>query len=60
MIGNAINSRLGEPIDPNSVDAITTLYEPAPEIFLAASACMLLIFGLIPLLKRVTKKATIE
>ena len=58
MIGNAINASMNIPL-PNvdtSADAMTTKYIPAPEIFLAAAIATLVIFALIPLLKKVTNK----
>ena len=57
MIGNAINAARNIPLpDQGSADAMTTKYVPAPEIFLAGAIATLLMFALIPLLKRVIKK----
>ncbi len=62
MIGNAINKAKNIPL-PNvetSADAMTTQYIPAPEIFLAAAIAMLLIFVIVPLLKKEVDKAKKE
>ena len=57
MIGNAINAARNIPIsNPDSADAMTTLYIPAPEIFLVAALVALLLFAVIPLLKKSSKK----
>ena len=57
MIGNAINASQNIPLpDKNSADTMTTSYIPAPEIFLAASLVMLLIFAIIPVLSKLTRK----
>ena len=57
MIGNAINARMNIPLpDPGSADVMTTQYIPAPEIFLAGAIFSLLMFGLIPVLVKVSKK----
>ena len=56
MIGNGINSIRNIPLpDTNPEDAMTTSYIPAPEIFLVAAAVTLLLFALIPLLKKTVK-----
>ncbi len=61
MIGNSINAAQNIPLpDKDSADAITTSYIPAPEIFLAASLAMLLIFAIIPVLSKFTKKKVNE
>lgn len=53
MIGNAINAKRNIPLpDSSSADAMTTAYIPAPEIFLVAMGVLLLVFLLIPVLKR--------
>ena len=53
MIGNAINKAKNIPLpDLGSADTMTTMYIPAPEIFLAASIISALIFGIIPLLRK--------
>lgn len=56
MIGNAINSAKNIPLKDGGADTMTTLFIPAPEIFLAAGTVALLIFALIPLLLRVTSR----
>jgi len=55
MIGNAINvaRNLGS---ASENAALTTAVIPAPEIFLAASICALLMFAVIPFLSRLAKK----
>ncbi len=59
MIGNAINSARSIPLQDGGADTMTTLFIPAPEIFLAAAVISLLIFTLIPLLlKTVERSAT--
>ena len=57
MIGNGINARMNIPL-PNmeSADVMTTQYIPAPEIFLAGAIFSLLMFALIPLLVKVSKR----
>ncbi len=58
MIGNKINSIRNIPLpDTNPEDAMTTSYIPAPEIFLVAAAVTLILFAIIPLLKRSVKRA---
>ena len=58
-IGNAINSARNIPLpDIDSADAMTTLYIPAPEIFLAAAIISLLLFALVPVLRRVEKNSS--
>ena len=56
MIGNAINSAKNIPLTDGGADTMTTLFIPAPEIFLAAAILSLVIFALIPLLLKVTAK----
>lgn len=57
MIGNAINAARNIPLpDQSSADTMTTEYIPAPEIFLAASIVALLLFAVIPFLKKAVKK----
>ena len=57
MIGNAINAARNIPIpSDNPADAMTTLYIPAPEIFLVASLISLLLFAIIPLLQKALQK----
>ena len=53
LIGNAINKARALPLpDMSSADTMTTLYIPAPEIFLAGAMVSLLIFALIPALRK--------
>ncbi len=57
MIGNAINKAAALPLpDLGSADTMTTQYIPSPDIFLAGSIAALLMFALIPLLERASKK----
>ena len=57
MIGNAINAGMNLPLpDMESADVMTTQYIPAPEIFLAGALFSLLMFALIPVLRKVSKK----
>ncbi len=57
MIGNGINARMNIPLpDMESADVMTTQYIPAPEIFLAGAIFSLLMFALIPVLVKVSKK----
>ncbi len=56
LIGNAINKIRNIPIEEGNVDTMTTLYMPAPEIFLAGALCALLLFLIIPLLRKSAKK----
>ncbi|MBE6635032.1 MAG: MFS transporter [Ruminococcaceae bacterium] len=55
MIGNAINSAAGIPLPNGGADTMTTLFIPAPGIYLSASITALVMFALIPLLEKVTK-----
>jgi len=51
FIGNAINKARNIPItDTSSPDTMTTLFIPAPEIFIAAAGFLLIVFAIIPLL----------
>ena len=51
MIGNAINKARNIPLgDSASPDTMTTLFIPAPEIFLAAAGVLVTVFALIALL----------
>lgn len=53
MIGNAINRAKNIPLpDLGSADTMTTMYIPAPEIFLAAAVISALMFGIIPFLRK--------
>lgn len=57
MIGNAINRFANIPLpDTTSADTMTTMYIPAPEIFLAGACAALLMFALIPILRRKIKR----
>ena len=56
LIGNAINKARNIPItDTSSPDTMTTLFIPAPEIFIAAAGFLLIVFAIIPLLVKKTK-----
>ena len=51
FIGNAINKARNIPLsDQSSPDTMTTLFIPAPEIFIAAAVFLLLSFAVIPIL----------
>ena len=55
-IGNAINAYHDLKLpDQSSADSMTTLFIPAPEIFLAASLITLVLYTLIPVLRRTIK-----
>ncbi len=57
MIGNAINKARNIPLpDLGSADTMTTKYIPAPEIFLVGAIFAALMFILIPILVKITKK----
>ncbi len=57
MIGNGINAHMNIPLpDMGSADVMTTEYIPAPEIFLAGAIFSLLMFALIPVLVKASKK----
>lgn len=57
MIGNTINRAANIPLpDLGSADTMTTQYIPAPEIFLCGAIVTALMFALIPVLSRMTKK----
>ena len=61
MIGNAINKTAAIPLpDLSSADVMTTLYIPAPEIFLAGTIAAAVMFAVIPLLVKAKKKAEAE
>ncbi len=55
-IGNAINSAMNIPLPDAGADAMTTLFIPAPEIFLVAGIISLLLFALVPALLHIRKK----
>ena len=53
LIGNAINKARNIPIaDQSSPDSMTTLFIPAPEIFIAAAGFLLIAFAVIPALTK--------
>ncbi len=53
LVGNSINKAANIPLpDTSSADAMTTQYIPAPEIFLVAGTVMLVLYILIPMLKK--------
>lgn len=57
LVGNAINKAANIPLpDASSADAMTTQYIPAPEIFLAAGISVLLLYLVIPMLKKEQKQ----
>jgi len=56
MIGNGINSIRNIPLtDQSSADTMTTSYIPAPEIFLAAGIASMILFAIVPLLRRAVR-----
>jgi MFS family permease len=58
LIGNAINKAKNVKLpNQDSPDSMTTEYIPAPEIFLAAALVALLLFAVIPLIKKSGKSA---
>ena len=58
MIGNAINQARGLPLpDMGSADTMTTLFIPAPEIFLAGAILTACTIAIIPFLQKAIKKA---
>lgn len=56
MIGNAINKNMNIPLQNAGLDAATTEYIPAPEIFLVASIVAILSIAIIYILNRVGAK----
>ncbi len=54
-IGNAINAARGIRLENPGADAMTTEYIPAPEIFLAGAVVALVIFAVIPILKKLSE-----
>ncbi len=56
MIGNAVNKAQALPLPDAGADAMTTLYIPAPEIFLVGALIALALFAVIPLLVKTTGK----
>ncbi len=55
-IGNSINKWQGIPLENAGADAMTTSYIPAPEIFLVGAIAAIVLFAVIPLLSKNTKK----
>ena len=55
-IGNAINTAQGIELENAGVDAATTKFVPAPEIFLAGAIAVLLALAVIPLIRKAEKK----
>ena len=55
-IGNAINKAQGIVLENAGADAMTTEYIPAPEIFLVGAVVTLLIFLVLPVIGKMTKK----
>ena len=60
-IGNGINMIRNIPLPDaeTSADAMTTLYIPAPEIYIVAAAIALVIFAVIPYLVKLCKNDSI-
>ena len=56
-IGNAINTAKGIELPDAGLDAVTTKFIPAPEIFLAGAIIALLAFAAIPLIRKAEKSA---
>jgi MFS family permease len=54
-IGNAINTAKGIELPDAGLDAVTTKFIPAPEIFLAGAIIALLAFAAIPLIRKAEK-----
>lgn len=57
MIGNAINKARNIPLVDAGADAMTTLFVPAPEIFLAGTIFTALVFVVLPILNKVNHNA---
>lgn len=55
-IGNGINKMRGVMLENPGADAMTTEYIPAPEIFLVGAIFALVLFAIIPVLAKYTKK----
>ena len=55
-IGNAINKAQGIMLENPGADAMTTEFIPAPEIFLVGAIASLLIFAVVPLIRKSEKK----
>ncbi|MBQ8429417.1 MAG: MFS transporter [Clostridia bacterium] len=60
MIGNAINKAANIPLVNAGADAMTTVYIPAPAIFLAGALAAALMFAVIPLLIKAKKRKSDE
>ena len=54
-IGNAINRAQGIMLENPGADAMTTEYIPAPEIFLVGAVASLLIFAVVPVIRKTEK-----
>ncbi len=54
-IGNSINKAFGKPLPNPGVNAMTTSYIPAPEIYLVAGLVSLLVLVIVPILSRMKK-----
>ncbi len=57
LIGNAINKARNIPLENAGADAMTTMYIPAPEIFLVSSIIALLMLVFIPILRKTIQKS---
>lgn len=55
-IGNGINKARGVLMENPGADAMTTEYIPAPEIFLVGAIVSLVIFAIVPLIRKSEKK----
>lgn len=55
-IGNGINKLSGNLIENPGADAMTTMYIPAKEIFLVGAILALVLFAIVPILAKNTKK----
>jgi MFS family permease len=55
-IGNGINKLSGNLIENPGADAMTTMYIPAKEIFLVGAILALVLFAIVPVLAKNTKK----
>ncbi len=60
MIGNAINQARNLPLPDGGADTMTTLFIPAPEIFLAGAILTACTMAIIPLLQKAIRKAKAE
>ena len=57
LIGNAINKARNIPLENAGADAMTTMYIPAPEIFLVSSIIALIMLVFIPILRKTIQKS---